>query len=77
MRLLNVHSRQLHTYYDDAIPPYAILSHTWDQKEPEVSFDDMKRADHVQMKRYDKIENTCRLAKVEGLAWVWIDTCCI
>ena len=77
MRLLNVHSRQLRTYYDDAIPPYAILSHTWDQEEPEVSFDDMKRADHVQMKRYDKIENTCRLAEVEGLAWVWIDTCCI
>ncbi|KAK3375675.1 heterokaryon incompatibility protein-domain-containing protein [Lasiosphaeria ovina] len=77
MRLLNVRSRQLHTRYDDNIPPYAILSHTWDQQEAEVSFEDMKRPDHVHMPRYDKIENTCRLAEIEGLEWVWIDTCCI
>jgi len=77
MRLLNVESRQLHTYYDDAISPYAILSHTWDQKEPEVSFEGMKRPDHILMTRYEKIKHTCRLAKVAGLEWVWIDTCCI
>lgn len=47
MRLLNIHSRQLHTYYDDAIPPYAILSRTWAQNEPEVVFEDMKRPGHV------------------------------
>jgi len=77
MRLLNVESRQLHTYYDDTTPPYAILSHTWDQTEPEVSFEDMKNPAHVNMKHYDKIENTCKLAKTEGIEWVWIDTCCI
>ncbi|KAK4450367.1 heterokaryon incompatibility protein-domain-containing protein [Podospora aff. communis PSN243] len=82
MRLLNVDSRLLHAFYDDAIspyaiPPYAILSHTWDQNEPEVLFEDMKRPDHVQMTRYDKIEHTCRLAIEEGLEWAWIDTCCI
>ncbi|KAK0733058.1 hypothetical protein B0T26DRAFT_736125 [Lasiosphaeria miniovina] len=69
MRLLNMQSRQLHTRYDDAIPPYAILSHTWDQQEAEVSFEDMKRPHHVHMPRYDKIENTCRLAEIGGLEW--------
>ncbi|KAK0639474.1 heterokaryon incompatibility protein-domain-containing protein, partial [Cercophora newfieldiana] len=77
MRLLNVDSRRLHTFYDDAIPRYAILSHTWDQNEPEVTFDDLKRPDHAMMARYDKIEHTCRLAEERRLEWVWIDTCCI
>ncbi|KAK4206320.1 vegetative incompatibility protein HET-E-1 [Rhypophila decipiens] len=77
MRLLNVDARQLHTFYDDNIPSYAILSHTWDQKELEVTFEYLNRPDHVQITRYDKIEHTCRLAKDLGLDWVWIDTCCI
>ncbi|KAK3370580.1 heterokaryon incompatibility protein-domain-containing protein [Podospora didyma] len=78
MRLLNVHSRHLQTFYD-SLPKYAILSHTWTQDPdyPEVSFEDLKRPDHVNMARYDKIEQTCRLANTEGLEWVWIDTCCI
>lgn len=77
MRLINVQTRKLHTYYGNGTPPYAILSHTWDQTAPEDSFEDMKTGGHVQMERYDKIENTCQLAAAEGLEWVWIDTCCI
>jgi len=77
MRLLNADTRQLQAYYGEAIPPYAILSHTWDQKNPEVSFDDMKRSDHASMVRYNKVDQMCKLAKTRGLDWVWIDTCCI
>jgi len=76
MRLLNVESRQLHTFYKN-VPPYAILSHTWDQTEPEVSYQDMQRPDHARMKGYSKIDNTCRQAELDGIDWVWIDTCCI
>ncbi|KAK3348898.1 heterokaryon incompatibility protein-domain-containing protein [Lasiosphaeria hispida] len=77
MRLLHVQSRQLRTYYDDNMPPYAILSHTWDLDKPELLFDDLKRPDHMHSKGYQKVENTCRLAKAMELDWVWIDTCCI
>ncbi|KAM7192041.1 vegetative incompatibility protein HET-E-1 [Naviculisporaceae sp. PSN 640] len=79
MRLLNVDSQELDTFYDEGIPPYAILSHTWtrDRKHPEVLFEHMERPDRVHMLRYGKIEQTCRLAKSRGLDWVWIDTCCI
>ena len=77
MRLLHVDTRDLHTFYDENIPPYAILSHTWDQTEPEVTYEDMKNPDHVHMARYDKIEQTCQLARATHLKWVWIDTCCI
>jgi len=54
MRLLNVKSRQLRTFYKN-IPPYAILSHTWDQADPEVSYEDMKRQDHISMKGYSLV----------------------
>ncbi|KAE9381065.1 HET-domain-containing protein [Stipitochalara longipes BDJ] len=36
MRLINVHTMELEEYFDEEIPPYAILSHTWGKEE--VSF---------------------------------------
>ncbi|UPL04053.1 hypothetical protein LCI18_014987 [Fusarium solani-melongenae] len=56
--------------------PYAILSHTWDQEE--VTFDDMMNPGLAKEKKgYSKIENVCRLARQRGLAYAWVDTCCV
>ncbi|KAK6819094.1 hypothetical protein RU639_008131 [Aspergillus parasiticus] len=82
MRLL--HTEERHTgnfeiieFTDDRIPPYAILSHTWEGGE--VTFQDM-HADKLhtrQKKGYSKIQRCCHLAKTEGFEYVWIDSCCI
>ncbi|KAK2775654.1 het domain-containing protein [Colletotrichum kahawae] len=39
MRLINVDTLELEEFFDDSIPRYAILSHTWGQEE--VSFQDL------------------------------------
>ena len=38
MRLLNVHSTKLETFYNEQIPNFAILSHTWLSDDQEVTF---------------------------------------
>lgn len=43
MRLINVHSYEIREFYEGGIPRYAILSHTWDEPEDEVTFQDMAR----------------------------------
>jgi len=75
MRLLNVNTRQLEEFFGDAIPPYAILSHTWGQEE--VLLQDLARKGHQQKQGYAKIEGCCQQAIKDGLSWVWVDTCCI
>ncbi|KAH6868034.1 heterokaryon incompatibility protein-domain-containing protein [Alternaria rosae] len=75
MRLLNVNTRQLEEFFGDAIPPYAILSHTWGNEE--VILQDLSREGHQQKQGYAKIEGCCQQAIKDGLAWVWVDTCCI
>jgi hypothetical protein len=39
MRLVNTTTIQLHEFFDDEIPPYAILSHRWETDE--VTFQDL------------------------------------
>jgi hypothetical protein len=75
MRLLNVESRELVEFYGDRTPPYAILSHTWGEEE--VTFRDLTREGHRDMRGYAKIEGCCQQAKNEMIDWVWVDTCCI
>ncbi|KAK0712502.1 ankyrin repeat-containing protein [Lasiosphaeria miniovina] len=68
---------QLCEFSDDAIPEYAILSHTWG--EDEVTLQDI-RAEARQLGHlsgYEKILNCCARAKADGHDYVWIDTCCI
>ncbi|KAM5347276.1 hypothetical protein ACJ41O_010281 [Fusarium nematophilum] len=63
-------------FYRDT-PPYAILSHTWEDGQ-EVTHDNCKSASPLKDKKgYEKIRNTCRLAIREDIEYVWIDTCCI
>ncbi|KAJ8111877.1 hypothetical protein OPT61_g5624 [Boeremia exigua] len=61
---------------DDEIPPYAILSHLW-QEGQEVTFDDMTRGSGDGKAGWDKIRFCVREAGQDGLRYVWVDTCCI
>ena len=81
MRLLHTSTLELHEFYGEVIPKYAILSHTWG--EGEVSFQELQKAklDESSMlnesKGYRKIKDCCKLAASDGWQYIWIDTCCI
>lgn len=75
MRLLNVETRQLEEFFGDAIPSYAILSHTWGYDE--VIFRDFRNVAHRDKHGYAKIDGCCREAQKNGVSYVWVDTCCI
>jgi hypothetical protein len=61
---------------DDEVPPYAILSHTWDEGQ-EVTFDDMMKNSGKSKTGYEKIRFCAQQAKRDGLHHFWVDTCCI
>jgi hypothetical protein len=75
MRLINVATQKLENFIGYEIPPYAILSHTWEDEE--VEFTHWQSGNYKQRKGYDKISYTCIQAKSHGLGYVWVDTCCI
>jgi len=76
MRLLNVRTKNLEEFLDDDIPEYAILSHTWGEKE--VTFKDCKGAWRTRYRGGSpKIDGCCRQALSHGFGYVWIDTICI
>ena len=82
MWLINVSTLSLQAFHGGNIPPYAILSHTWEAEE--VSFQEFARAsessDNVAIAKkagYRKIIAFCELARTEGHSYVWVDTCCI
>lgn len=63
---------------DDDLPPYAILSHTWE--EDEVSFQQWETRDTLDishMQGYKKIRKFGQEAASNGFQWAWADTCCI
>jgi hypothetical protein len=75
MRLINARTVELEEFAENAVPPYAILSHTWDHGE--VSFQDMLGGLPQEKLGYIKIQHSCKQALQDGLDFVWIDTCCI
>jgi hypothetical protein len=66
---------RLKSFEENAIPQYAILSHTWG--EDEVSFQDIRGPDAALKAGYKKIRYVCEHALEAGLQYAWIDTCCI
>ncbi|KAK3351101.1 heterokaryon incompatibility protein-domain-containing protein, partial [Neurospora tetraspora] len=78
MQLLNVHTLRLTTFYDQDVPRYAILSHTWEDEEilygdicdPEKPFPQHKKG-------FFKVKHSCEQAACDEFDWIWIDTCCI
>ncbi|KAH6877076.1 putative ankyrin repeat-containing protein [Thelonectria olida] len=75
MRLLNTTSIEIEQFGDDAIPPYAILSHTW--LEEEIIFQDLGQAHAASKKGYKKMTDFCSVARANGFQYGWMDTCCI
>ena len=61
---------------DDTIPPYAILSHTWNEGQ-EVTFQDLMDGAGESKIGYDKIQFCGQQAERDGLRYFWVDTCCI
>jgi hypothetical protein len=61
---------------DDRIPPYAILSHTW-QHDQEVTNTDVLNDSGKHKAGWDKIRFCAQQAESDGLHYVWVDTCCI
>jgi hypothetical protein len=74
MRLLNVKTMKLEDFFEETIPDYAILSHTWGKDE--ITF---REFDPVLGPRRTskKIDGCCTQTVNDGFDYVWIDTCCI
>jgi hypothetical protein len=73
MHLLNAHKKQLETFVDQ-LPPYAILSHTWEQNE--ITYQDIVVPTGTAYKAgWVKIDLACGQAVRDGYDYVWIDTC--
>lgn len=80
MRLLrrnNTGEFSLTQFRDDAIPPYAILSHTWGADTEEVTFEDLINGTGKDKPGYEKIQFCGEQATRDDLEYFWIDTCCI
>jgi hypothetical protein len=77
MRLLNTSTLELKEFADGEAPRYAILSHTWDIDNGELSLQDLTQGRYVCEAGYKKVRDCCSIAKDRGFDWVWIDTCCI
>ncbi|CCF37004.1 HET domain-containing protein [Colletotrichum higginsianum] len=75
MRLLNSESLRLREFYDDSVPLYAILSHTWE--DDEVTFQDLTGSAGLTKAGFSKIRACCSQAIRDGYEWIWVDTCCI
>ncbi|KAI4598700.1 hypothetical protein KJ359_002592 [Pestalotiopsis sp. 9143b] len=79
MRLLNATDYKLVDFVGADIPPYAILSHTWEDHE--VLFAEIQDLDEMlktkKKRGFWKVERCCEQALKDGWKWVWIDNCCI
>jgi hypothetical protein len=59
------------------IPPFAILSHTWEADTEEVTYRDIVEGHGKTKAGYDKIRFCGERAKCDNLEYFWVDTCCI
>jgi hypothetical protein len=60
----------------DEIPPYAILSHTWDEGQ-EVTFQELINGTGQNKAGYKKLQFCAQQAEQDSLRYFWVDTCCI
>ena len=65
------------SFNENAIPYYAILSHTWGKDTEEVTFADLAQDNGKHKPGYKKIRFCGEQAQNDGLQYFWADTCCI
>ena len=75
MRLLNIETLRLETFYGSDVPEYIALSHTWG--DDEVTFQDLETDLGRKKKGWIKIFGSAKEAKKYCCKYVWVDTCCI
>ncbi|KAJ4345916.1 uncharacterized protein N0V89_012052 [Didymosphaeria variabile] len=68
---------RLTEFFGDAIPRYAILSHTWGADSDEVTFKDFIEGIAIAKAGYRKIQFCADQAAHDHLRYFWVDTCCI
>ncbi len=80
MRLLKLNgdgNPSLTRFIGGKIPSYAILSHTWEADNQEVTFKDLTDGVGISKVGYRKIQLCGELAQKDGPAILWVDSCCI
>lgn len=81
MRLLKYsddgHLELTRELYGNDIPPYAILSHTWDADNQEITYHELTNNLGKTKRGYDKLNFCAKQAASDGLQYCWVDTCCI
>lgn len=80
MRLLKVKpdgSFSLTSVTSNKIPRYAILSHTWEADDQEVTFRDLVDGLGESKAGYRKIRFCGEQANLDGIQYFWVDSCCI
>jgi hypothetical protein len=80
MRLLRINTDgnfSLTHFIGNDIPTYAILSHTWEVDDQEVTFQDLTNALGSGKRGYRKIQFCGEQAEKDGLRYFWVDSCCI
>jgi hypothetical protein len=66
------------TYFpDNKTPSYAILSHTWEADNEEVTYKDLMNGKGSTKNGYRKIQFCGERVKRDGLQYFWVDSCCI
>jgi len=65
--------------FSSDVPPYAILSHTWDPKGPAVEFtyEDLVKDTGRDKTGFQKILFCGQQAACDNIQYFWVDTCCI
>jgi hypothetical protein len=76
MRLINATTLRVHEFLNEfMVPPYAILSHTWEEEECTLQqIEDAKASNVTKRKGFTKIRLCCEQALKDELQWAWVDT---
>lgn len=80
MRLLRANDGgdlTLTEFEPDAIPPYAILSHTWLPQVDEVTCEDIHKKSGKTKAGFKKLKFCSDQSRADGVQYFWVDTCCI
>jgi hypothetical protein len=66
--LLNIAKLEAKEFFDDSLPEYATLSHTWGEEE--VSHQGLKNGNYAHIEGYAKRRGCCLIASSSNIGWV-------